>query len=326
VTSATSNHHNQHHGRGVALCLLSAVGFGLMAIFAKEAYRSDVSVTTLLAVRFTLAACAFWVIIAARRARATTSEAPTRRIVLVGLALGGVGYAAQSGAFFGALTHIDASLAALLLYTYPALVFGIAIVLGRERADRPRVIALGLATAGAALVLAGGGAGALDPLGVVLALTAAVLYSVYILVSERVVGHIDAFLLGALITTGAAVTLSIAGLVSGSLRLDFEPAGWAWIAALGLGSTVIAISAFLAGLNLVGPATAAIVSTIEPVVTVALAMAFFAERLGAVQVVGGVLVLTAVVLLAAKVRRDVPSTEPTAAAAAGAIASEPARG
>jgi drug/metabolite transporter (DMT)-like permease len=326
VTSATSNHHNQHHGRGVALCLLSAVGFGLMAIFAKEAYRSDVSVTTLLAIRFTLAACAFWVIIAARRARATTSEAPTRRIVLVGLALGGVGYAAQSGAFFGALTHIDASLAALLLYTYPALVFGIAIVLGRERADRPRVIALGLATAGAALVLAGGGAGALDPLGVVLALTAAVLYSVYILVSERVVGHIDAFLLGALITTGAAVTLSIAGLVSGSLRLDFEPAGWAWIAALGLGSTVIAISAFLAGLNLVGPATAAIVSTIEPVVTVALAMAFFAERLGAVQVVGGVLVLTAVVLLAAKVRRDVPSTEPTAAAAAGAIASEPARG
>jgi drug/metabolite transporter (DMT)-like permease len=326
VTSATSNHHDQHHGRGVALCLLSAVGFGLMAIFAKEAYRSDVSVTTLLAIRFTLAACAFWVIIGARRARATTSEAPTRRIVLVGLALGGVGYAAQSGAFFGALTHIDASLAALLLYTYPALVFGIAIALGRERADRPRVIALGLATAGAALVLAGGGAGALDPLGVALALTAAVLYSVYILVSERVVGHIDAFLLGALITTGAAVTLSIAGLASGSLRLDFEPAGWAWIAALGLGSTVIAISAFLAGLNLVGPATAAIVSTIEPVVTVALAMAFFAERLGAIQVVGGILVLTAVVLLAAKVRRDVPSTEPTAAAAAGAIASEPARG
>jgi drug/metabolite transporter (DMT)-like permease len=297
-----------------------------MAIFAKEAYRSDVSVTTLLAIRFTLAACAFWVIIAARRARATTSEGPTRRIVLVGLTLGGVGYAAQSGAFFGALTHIDASRAALLLYTYPALVFGIAIALGRERADRPRVIALGLATAGAALVLAGGGAGVLDPLGVVLALTAAVLYSVYILVSERVVGHIDAFLLGALITTGAAVTLSIAGLVSDSLRLDFEPAGWAWIAALGLGSTVIAISAFLAGLNLVGPATAAIVSTIEPVVTVALAMAFFAERLGAVQVVGGILVLTAVVLLAAKVRRDVPSTEPTAAAAAGAIASEPARG
>jgi drug/metabolite transporter (DMT)-like permease len=325
VTSATSSHHN-HHGRGVALCLLSAVGFGLMAIFAKEAYRSDVSVTTLLALRFALAAGAFWVIVAARRARGAAYAAPTRRTLLVGLALGGVGYAAQSGAFFGALTHIDASLAALLLYTYPALVFGIAIALGRERADRPRLIALGVATAGAALVLAGGGAGALDPLGVALALTAAALYSLYIIVSDRIVGHIDAFLLGALITTGAAVTLSIAGLVSGSLRLGFEPAGWAWIAALGLGSTVVAISAFMAGLNLVGPATAAIASTVEPVVTVVLAMAFFAERLGPVQVVGGSLVLTAVVLLAAKVRRGVPSIEPTAAATVGAIASQPARG
>ena len=122
------------------------------------------------------------------------------------------------------------------------------------------------------------------------------------------------------------MTLSIVGLASGSLRLGFEPAGWAWIAALGLGSTVVAISAFMAGLNLVGPATAAIVSTIEPVVTVVLAMAFFDERLGPVQVVGGILVLTAVILLAAKVRGGVPSIEPTAAAAAGAIASEPARG
>ena len=297
-----------------------------MAIFAKEAYRSDVSVTTLLALRFALAAGAFWVIVAARRSRAPTSQAPARRIVLIGLALGSVGYAAQSGAFFGALTHIDASLAALLLYTYPALVFAMAVALGRERADRPRVVALGLATVGAALVLAGGGAGELDPLGVALALGAAVLYSLYILISDRVVGRIDPFLLGALITTGAAVTLSIAGVLTGSLRLGFEPAGWAWIAALGLGSTVVAISAFMAGLNLVGPATAAIVSTIEPVVTVVLAMAFFDERLGPVQVVGGMLVLAAVVLLAVKVRRGVPSTEPTAAAAAGAIASEPARG
>ena len=48
-----------------------------MAIFAKEAYRSDVSVTTLLALRFTLAAGAFWAIVATRRAGSGTS--PGRR-------------------------------------------------------------------------------------------------------------------------------------------------------------------------------------------------------------------------------------------------------
>jgi drug/metabolite transporter (DMT)-like permease len=292
-----------------------------MAIFAKEAYRSDVSVITLLAVRFTLAAGAFWAIVAARGA---TSPTPARRVVLVGLALGAVGYAAQSGAYFGALTRIDASLTSLLLYTYPALVFGAAIALGRERADRRRLVALGLATGGAALVLAGGGAGGLDALGVALALASAVLYSGYILVADRILGRIDAFLLSALIATGAATTLTLAGIVSGSLNLRFGAAGWAWIGALALVSTVIAVSAFLVGLPKVGPATAAITSTIEPVVTVSMAMLLFDERLGAVQIAGGALVLAAVVLLAAKVRSRVPAAHATTAATARALAREPA--
>ena len=63
------------------------------------------------------------------------------------------------------------------------------------------------------------------------------------------------------------------------------------------------------GLERVGPATASIVSTVEPVVTVALAMALFGERLGPRRsCAGGVLrALVAVVLLQAKVRARCPS-------------------
>jgi drug/metabolite transporter (DMT)-like permease len=319
VTSATSSSHRQ----GVALCLVSAVGFGLMAIFAKEAYRSDVSVTTLLAVRFALAAAVFWAIVAVRR---PVAAPPGRRLVLAGLGLGAVGYAAQAGSYFGALTHIDASLASLLLYVYPALVFAAAIALRRESADRRRLAALVLATDGAALVLAGGGTGALDGLGVALGLAAAVTYAAYILVADRVVKAFDAFLLCALIMTGAAVTLWTVGLAAGSIHLGFDAAGWGWIAALSLVGTVGASSAFLLGLPKVGPATASIVSTVEPVVTVSLAMLLFGERLGPVQFAGGAGVLAAVVLLQAKVRAHVPAAEPAAAPPARPLASEPARG
>jgi drug/metabolite transporter (DMT)-like permease len=319
VTSATSN---TQHGRGVALCLLSAVGFGLMAIFAKEAYRNGVSVTTLLALRFAIAACAFWAIVAARRPLST----PARGALLSGLALGAVGYAAEAGAFFAALTRLDASLTSLLLYTYPAIVFAVAVALRRERADRRRISALALATGGAALVLVGGGAGALDPLGVALALGAALSYSAYILLADRVLERLDAFLLSALISSGAAASFAAVGAASGSLDLRLAPAGWAWIGALALVSTVVAISAFLVGLPKVGPATASIVSTIEPVVTVGLAMAWFGERLAGVQVAGGALVLIAVILLAAKVRLRGPSSQASAAAPARTLASQPARG
>jgi drug/metabolite transporter (DMT)-like permease len=316
VTSATSSN---THARGVALCLLSAVGFALMAIFAKEAYRSGVSVTTLLALRFAFAAGGFWAIVAARG-----TTAPARRTILAGLALGGIAYAAEAGAFFAALTRLDASLASLLLYTYPALVFAAAVALRRERADRRRLAALVLATGGAVLVLAGGGTGALDPLGVALALGAALSYATYILLADRVLNRADPFVLSALIATGAAASFTAVGATTRSLDLHFATSGWLWIAALAVISTVVAISAFLVGLPKVGPATASIVSTIEPVVTVGLAMAFLGERLGAVPAVGGALVITAVILLAAKVRQRDPAAQTPAAAPARALASQPA--
>jgi drug/metabolite transporter (DMT)-like permease len=321
VTSATSDYR-----RGVVLCLLSAVGFGLMAVFAKKAYGEGVTVLTLLPLRFTVAAAAFWMIVAARRAREPKPTPPDRRVVVAGLALGAVGYAAQSGGYFGALTRIDASLTALLLYVYPALVFVGALVLRREYADRRRVIALVLATGGAALVVAGGGTGDLDALGVALALGAAIAYATYILLADSAMRRIDAFHLSALIATGAAATLWAVGLASGSLRLDFEPAGWGWIAALAVVSTVLAVSAFLAGIPKVGPSTASIVSTVEPIVSVAAAMLWLDERLGALQFAGGALVIAAVVLLAAKVRTRATAADAAGPSTARPFASEPARG
>jgi drug/metabolite transporter (DMT)-like permease len=292
-----------------------------MAIFAKEAYRNGVSITTLLALRFAIAAGAFWAIVAARR---TGIPRAARGAVLGGLALGAIGYAGEAAAFFAALTRLDASLTSLLLYTYPAIVFAAAVALRRERADRRRLSALGLATGGAALVLIGGGAGTLDPLGVALALGAALSYSAYVLLADRVLTRLDPFVLSALIATGAAASFTVADTTTGSLNLHFAATGYAWIGALAVVSTVVAISAFLAGLPKVGPATASIASTVEPVVTVGLAMAFFGERLQGIQLAGGALVLSAVVLLAAKVRVRGPASQAPAPAPAGALAGQPA--
>src|SRR3954471_19579483 len=278
--------------RGIALCVLSACGFGAMAIFAKEAYADGVTVVTLLALRFLMAAALFWALVAARGARM-----PTRRVCFTGIALGALVYAAQGGLYFGALTRIDASLTSLLTYIYPILVFLGAVALGRERATGRRVGALGLASAGTALVLAGGSVGAVDGLGVAMALGCAVVYGAYILMTDRLIGDVDPFVLAALVTTGAALSTTVAGAGTGSLHVDFAAAGWGWLAALAWGSTVIGISAFMVGLRDVGPATASIVSPAEPAVTVGLAALLYGEALGSSQLAGGVLVLGAVVIL-----------------------------
>jgi drug/metabolite transporter (DMT)-like permease len=287
---------------GVLLCLISAAGFGTLAILGKEAYRSDVGVMTLLAVRFSLAAALLWVIVWRRR-----PPRPARRSIVAGVGLGLAGYSAQSGLFFGALTRIDASLAALLLYAYPGLVVVGAVLLGRERADRRRVVGLVVASAGVVLVLGGGG-GDPDAVGVTLALGAAVAYTGYILTSDALVGDVAPVMLAALVCSGAATTFTVLGLASGRLDLAVEPRGWAILAVTALVSTVGSILTFFAGLARVGPSTASILSTVEPPVTVGLAVLVLDERLTIAQAIGSVGILGAVALLAIPVRgRELPA-------------------
>lgn len=286
---------------GTLMIVASAACFGAMAIFGKLAFDDGATVGTLLVVRFALAAALFWVLVlAARTARAQVARL-SRRDVALGLALGAVGYSVQAGCYFLALDRIDASLLTLFLYTFPAMVAIAAVVLGRERFDRRRAAALVLASGGLVLVVASAGAGRLDPLGVAFGLGAAVVYTTYILVSEPVAGRVRPDVLAALVCTGATVSLVPATLLLGDLRpAELAPSGWGWMLGLAAVSTVAAIMLFFAGLRRVGPTTAAILSTVEPVVTVGLAVAIFGEAFGLLQVLGGMLVLSAVFALHAR--------------------------
>jgi len=75
-------------------------------------------------------------------------------------------------------------------------------------------------------------------------------------------------------------------------------AGWIAILGIAILSTVVAITLFFAGLDRIGPTRASTLSTIEPLFTVLLAAAVLGETIAPVQLAGGALILTAVVLLA----------------------------
>jgi drug/metabolite transporter (DMT)-like permease len=298
---------------GPLLCLLSAAGFGAMAIFGKLAYDEGLEVGDLLLIRFALAAAVLTVVAGASGAL----RGLPRRGLVAGLAMGAIGYATQAGLFFGALERMDASLLALILYVYPALVLIAAVALGRERASARRVAALVIALAGVVLVLAGAASGSLDALGTAMGFGAALAYTIYILCGDRVGAGVPPLTLAALVCVGATVTFAIASLFRGGPELGYGAEGWLWLGAMALVSTVGAILTFFAGLARVGPSAASILSTVEPVVTVALAAAVFGESLGAVQLAGGALVLGAVVVMQWPGARQAPARSETPALAYG---------
>lgn len=338
MAAPTSSHHHPagppagvSDARGVVLCLLSCLGFGAMAIIAKDAYAAGAGALTLLAVRFSLAAVALWALVASqRRSRAVLAAArprARRRQRLAALALGAGVYAVEAGLFYAALLRMDASVTELLLYGYPGIVLIAAALLGRERVSAQRAGALAVATGGVVLVMLGGGAGALDPLGVVLALGSALAYAGYVLAADHLGGALDPFELAALVATGAAMALMAAGAASGGLHFAaLGPRAWVDAAGLAALCTVLPMVTLYAGMRRVGPATASIVSCAEPVLTVALAVVLLGERLGPVQAAGGALVVLAVLLIQRRgtVQGDAAPARPAVAPPARALASSAA--
>jgi len=291
---------------GALLCLVAAGSFALQPILVRLAFDGGAGVASVGAIRFALAALVLGLL-----ARRAIAAAPVRMLLapfLLGLTI----YGLETGLFFASLERIDVSLASLLMCSYPALVVAGAVLLRRERASRRRGAALAVALVGVALVLAGGVGGAIDPVGIGLALGAAIAYAAYVLISDGLLRTTEPLVLATMLCAGAAVAFALAGGATGSLEAP-RPATLLVVAAIALVATVLPIAAFLGGVHRIGPSRATILGTVEPPVTIALSALVFGERLGVVQLVGAALVVSAIVILQLRRRpklRPVPQPAP----------------
>jgi drug/metabolite transporter (DMT)-like permease len=273
---------------GVILIVISAASFGTLAIFGRYAYAAGLDIFTLLFLRFTFSALLMAVLLIFRRESLPRGGTLGR---LVGM--GALGYVGQSFSYLTAIKYASAGLVALLLYLYPTFVAVLSTIFLKEKINRVKIIALGLATLGAALTANPQGG---QWTGILLALSAAAIYSVYIIVGTGVMQQVSA-------VQSSTVIFMAAGIVYGALTAINGPhwpvtsAGWLALAAVTLIATVIPVATFLAGLKRIGPTDASMLSTLEPVVTVLLAALLFGEALPPVTLLGGGLILAAVLLL-----------------------------
>ncbi|MBW2590284.1 MAG: DMT family transporter [Deltaproteobacteria bacterium] len=275
---------------GVLLILVSAASFGAMPVFARFAYEAGSNPITVLFLRFSIASV-FMLIVMVLRGIAF----PKGRTFIALVLMGGVGYVCQTLSYFTALTLASAGLVAILLYLYPALVVIFTVLFLKDPITKNKTLALILALAGTMLTIGLDGGG--QSLGIILAITAAIIYSVYIIVGSKVIRKADAFSSSAVIMVSAGVVSCGLVAVHGG-AWPATMAGWISIVAISLVSTVLGIVTFLEGLRRIGPANASMLSTLEPVVTVSLAAIVLGEAITFSRIVGGMMVLSAVTLLA----------------------------
>ena len=293
---------------GVLLVVISACGFGSGALFARPIYASGMDWLGLLAWRFLFGALASWLWLLAVPAHRQALRRMSRRRIGILLGLGAL-YIGNSGTYFAALETVPASLAALIVYIYPALVAVLSIRFARRLEGGRRLVALGLASLGVGLAVGGIDPAARPPLsGILLAIASPIIYSVWIILSARLSGERPGSIerdeeahpapTAALMLTATFAIWWLAAALGGRPVHPADVPVAAWLPLLGVGvvSTAVALQAFYAGARRIGAAQAALVSTVEPIYTITLATILFAERLTPVQVLGGALVIGGVLI------------------------------
>ncbi|ELY37888.1 DMT family transporter [Natronorubrum tibetense] len=279
---------------GTVCVLASAVGFGATGIFGTLASDIGLSIPTVLVFRFVIAAAVLWLLLALRgRARLLTGATLGQATVL-----GVAGFGAMSGFYFWGLEYLTAGLVAIVLYTYPAIIVVVTIVMNPNRVSRTLVAALCLSLGGVGLIVGADPAGA-DPRGVLIVFCGAVSYAGYVIGSERVLESVDPELLTAHVLPAAGVAFLTIGVAMDAFAVPSasETTAWGVLTALSILSTAVPILLLYAGLPRLGASRAGIVSTAEPAVAVVLGAAILSESVTATTVLGGGLVVVGVLLI-----------------------------
>ena len=288
--------------RGAAYVVCAALAFSTLGTLAGIAYRAGMGSATFVTLRAIVGAGVLALILAARPAsRVTLRGLPARERMMLGAAM--AANATLNLALFAAYGEMAVALVLAVYFTYPMLVATASVLIGRERFTAVRTAGLALALAGVALVLWDqvGGAG-LTPLGVTWALTAAACQASYLVVSRAGYTRVPAEQATALVLGGGAV---LAGAVALAVEL---PAGtiaawtgdpWAWMAVLAAGLLGAAAAKvwLLRGVRLLGGTRTAVLMLLEPVAGALLAVAVLGQALSPLQAAGGLVILSAAVLV-----------------------------
>ena len=288
-------------GRATLLIILSALSFGSISVLTVLVTGAGLPLLTAMAWRYLLGA----ILVGAVAQLGRLSLIPPRRVVQL-LLIGGCGQALITYLSLHALEYIPVGPLAFLFYTYPAWVALLGAVRKTERLTAIRVIALTLALAGVTIMV-GAPTGKLNPIGVLLALASALLYSAYLPALEHVQAGIPPMIATFLLIAGAAIAFMLAALLTGDL---FVPAGavvWTEILVLALVSTVIAFLTLIKGLAVLGPVRTAIIATVEPFFTAALGILVLGNSLSVTTLVGGILIAGAILLIHSNSTRLAPT-------------------
>ena len=278
---------------GTALVFVACLGFSIVPALAKTSYEAGSNALGVMTVRFSVAAL---LLLIARLTIGRKESWPTLKRMVVLLAIGAIGVTGVSLTYFLAIDDIDTSLAIVLWYVYPVFVVAVSWVILKKRPRRNVFIALPFTLAGIAVTagqLSGGSGSAIT-----LVMVSSFLFSFYIIGLDKASRGVGLVTSVTVLTVGTAIGYWFVCVVPITPLEPLFPSDtrtWTMIVILAIFGTTAPFLFSVAGLNRLEASTYSVITTIEPVLGIIVAVIFLGESMSLARLVGAALVIGALI-------------------------------
>ena len=293
------------HLKGFFAISLAAVMWGLAASVAKSFFNKAYEPLILVQMRVTLSfAVLFLFFLATNRSLLKFKIKDIPHFLVVGI----LGVAGSNYFYYAAIKESNVSTSILVQYTAPIMVMLYSVLFQKEKLTGQKITALVFSIGGIFLAI-----GAYNPeiiqgtqKGVIFALLAAVSFSIFNISGKSLTEKYSIWT-GLIYLLGSATLFwSFINTPVDIINANYSIEDWKVFGIIAVISILLPYSLYYYGLKHIQSSKAIIISTLEPVVAIISEWLFLNGRMGIVQILGAVCVITAIVILQRESRNGEP--------------------
>jgi drug/metabolite transporter (DMT)-like permease len=230
---------------------------------------------------------------------------PSLKLIIEMFLIGTLGITTVSFTYFLAIETIDTGLAIVMWYFFPVIVVLITWFVFKKPPSRNIMISLFFSLTG--IIITTGQVKGGSNSAIALVMVSSFLFAFYLLAVNRTLAKVDLLTGVTFINIGAAIGYwLICATLPFGLTVDFpaNQSSWFYISTFALFGTVAPFMFSYAGLKRVGPSMLSVITTIEPVLAIAMGVIFLNEAITLARIVGAIFVVGALIALSMLESRD----------------------
>lgn len=281
--------------------IITGITYGLNPLFAMPLINNGAAIESILFFRYAFAVAILGAFLWLGKQSFKISFKQAGVLIILGLL-----YTSSSIFLFESYNYIASGLATTLVFLYPVLVAIIMVFLGVVP-SWPVWLAIAATFGGVLIMTQGSGGNAIDPIGVLLSLGSALVYSLFIVIINRskTIANISNSLLtfyalsiGAIVFLGkimfsdTTITAGIAG-----------NAAWLNIIGLAILPTIVSTATLAIATRNIGATKASVLGVFEPITAILVGTLMFSEPLTSNIVIGIGIAIVAVVFMISVTKR-----------------------